>query len=250
VLGWEPVERDDVERHTGERPVYPAKIWRIEVSGRFLRAGGLVYPGGVPFPEDLQHQTAVVSSEVWLYVDEDTERLLGVYSWPEAVRRPIASAPRPDFDAELVCHVADARFDFPLRVPAHPDWDAALVVCVSSHEAVVLCVRDTMPDPLNEMLLYEQGGLVLHAKATADRPDVEGILRRHQPPFRRVGVGRAEGAGREPGRSLGPQTWPWPGELLWFSDGVSYELKGFEALDKLREVAATLEVISGGTSPP
>ncbi len=97
----------------------------------------------------------------------------------------------------------------------------------------------TVPDPLNEMVLLEQGGLTLRESAE-DRPDLETILRDHEPPFRRVRIGRSEGIGREPGRALGPQTWPWPGELLWWEGGVRFELKGFCPLVTLEEVGRSL----------
>jgi hypothetical protein len=236
LLGYAPADPAEVERHTGRRP--SSEVWRVDVGGRFLRSGGLVYPGGVPFPDELARKTAVVSSEVWLYVEESTSRVVGMHSWPEAVRRPVASVPREDFPADAVRHPDDARLGFTLRIPSHADWDAAAVVC-RPDEAVVILVRQTVPDPLNEMLLFEQGGLSLR-ESTGDRPDLAAILRDHQPPFRRTRVGRTEAIGRDPGRALGPQTWPWPGELLWWEGGIRFELKGFAQLATLEAVARTL----------
>src|SRR5687767_13001764 len=107
VLATRPRLPSDVELHTGRRPLGLAPLWRVEVGGRFLRSGGLVYPGGVPFPEELHSRTAVIANEVWLYVDDDGD-VLGVYWWPDAVRRPIASVPREDFPTEDVVAPADA----------------------------------------------------------------------------------------------------------------------------------------------
>lgn len=244
LLGFGPADPKDVERHIGRRPP-PGAVWRVEVGGRFLRSGGLVYPGGVPYPEELQHQTAVVSSEVWLYVSDRDGDVLGVYSWPEAVRRPIAAAPREDFAGSDVRHPSDAigSLRMELRVPTHPGWDPALVVVSQPDDVVVLCVKETIPDPLNEMLLFEQEGVSVR-EAVADPVDVTAILREHQPPFRELRVGGGRAVGREPGRSLGPQTWPWPGELLWWAEGVRYEVKGFQPLAVLQEIAATLHPVT------
>jgi hypothetical protein len=244
LLGFGPADPRDVERHTGRRP--PAgSVWRVEVGGRFLRSGGVVYPGGVPYPEELQHQTAVVSSEVWLYVSDGTGDVMGVYSWPEAVRRPIAAAPREDFDPDDVGHPSDAigSLRMELRLPRHPAWDPALLVVNAPDDVIVLCVKETIPDPLNEMLLFEQGGVSLRA-AVGARLDTAAILREFQPPFRELRVAESRAVGRDPGRSLGPQTWPWPGELLWWAEGVSYQLKGFQPLQTLHEIAATLEPVT------
>ena len=238
LLGFGRAEPVDVERHTGNRPV-GMKVWRIEAGGRFLRSSGVVYPGGVPYPEELQHSTAVVSSEVWLYVDDDGD-VLGSYAWPEAVRKPIASHPDADFDEDQLVHPSDAALEFDLKVPAYPPWDPMLAVRWSPRDVTVLLVAETLPDPLNEMVLFEQRGLSMRATKSDEPPDVARICRVHQPPFRSVRVRGAQAAGREPGRSLGPQTWPWPGELLWWADGVTYELKGFVGLQTLQDVAASL----------
>jgi hypothetical protein len=241
LLGFGRAEPGDVERHTGQRPVSGADIWRIEVGGRFLRAGGTVYPGGVPYPRELAGQTATVSSEVWLYVDGRSSRVLGSHSWPEAIRRPVAARPTGDFDPEIVVHPDDAaeRVDFELPCPAHPDWWTATIACLSRASAIVFLARGVVPEPLNEMQLFEEGGLSLRVSA-ADSPDFDRLLRAHQPPFRRCrGVGTTA-IGREPGRALGPQTWPWPGELLWWRKGLTLELKGFVPLETLEEVARTI----------
>lgn len=241
LLGFAPVDRAEAHRRCGAQ--VRGEVWRVDVGGRFLRAGGLVYPGGVPFPEDLARTTAVISSEVWLYVEADGGRVVGVYAWPEAVRKPIASVPRADVPAFAVCHPDDAGrlLDFPLALPDHPGYRPALLLTTSPDAATVFCVADTVPDPVNEMLLYEQRGLSLRAEAGVPT-DLEAVLREHQPPFRRAGVGRLPAAGREPGRTLGPQTWPWPAELIWEAEGVRYALKGFAALNTLVEVAQTLTV--------
>lgn len=241
LLGFNPADPDEAERHTGKRPLSASDVWRIEVGGRFLRSGGLVYPGGVPYPEDLARRTAIVSSEVWLYAEDDSSRILGMHSWPEAVRKPVASVPRGDYDDDDVVHPDDAgsRLDIPLALPGHAGWHAAAVVCRARGAATVLLACDVLPDPLNEMMLFERGGLSLRIDA-ADRLDLDGILPAHQPPFRRLRAGRHDAIGREPGRSLGPQTWPWPGELLWWASGVRYELKGFEPLARLEELARTI----------
>lgn len=241
VLGVRPADPADVQQHTGRRPGVGSKVWRVEVGGRFLRSGGLVYPGGVPFPEDLQQETAVVSSEVWLYVDEETSGVIGVYSWPEAVRKPVAARPVEDFPPDSLVHPADVagRFPFELPLPSHPEWEPALVAD-EGEGAFVLCVREMLPDPVNEMLLYDDGGLGLRIRPEPDPPGVSAILAPHQPPFRPVRIGPQTACGREPGRALGPQTWPWPGELLWWADGLAFELKGFVPLATLVEVAKTV----------
>jgi len=241
LLGFGPADREDVLRHTGVRPGPRDEVWRVQVGGRFLRASAPVYPGGVPVPEALQARTAVVSSEVWLYVEAESLDLVGMYSWPEAVRRPVASSPRADLRPDSVRHVADIRVDFDLRVPAHRGWEAEMASVISPGELIVLLVREMLPDPLNEMVLFEQEGLTMRASAAAEPPDLRELIRQHQPPYRPARVRRAEAAGRDPGRALGPQTWPWPGELRWWDAGVNYELRGFQPLSVLVEVAGTLE---------
>lgn len=249
LLAYFPATPADVERHTGRRPASIEGLWRLEVGGRFLQSGGLVYPGGVPYPEDLHDQTAVVAGEVWLYVDDASGRVLGSYWWPDAVRRPIASVPRDEYPSSAVMSIDDASeaLDFPLRVPSCRPWEAAVAVCLGPREVVVFCVKDTAPDPLNEMLLFEHGGLSLRARSQERRPDTSAFLREQSPPYRQVRVGAHTGSGRDPGRSLGPQTWPWPAELRWWDDAVAYELKGFVPLATLQDVAATLEPVASAS---
>lgn len=242
LLACVPATRADVERHTGRHPARGTGLWRLEVGGRFLSSGGLVYPGGVPYPEELQHESPVVAGEVWLYVDQESQHVLGTYWWPDAVRRPVAAVPVGEYPEDAVMHPSDARerLGFELRVPQAAPWDAALAVCLSRSEAIVFCLCGVTPDPLHEMLVFEQGGLSMRALACERAPDLAGFLRSHQPPYRRLAVGGAFAVGRDPGRALGPQTWPWPGELRWWSDGVAYELKGFVPLAKLQQVAGTV----------
>jgi hypothetical protein len=201
-----------------------------------------VYPGGVPFPEELHSQTAVIANEVWLYVDEDSGRVLGAYWWPDAVRRPIASRPHDEYPPEEVLSPAEADefLDFDLRVPARSPWVPAIVFCPNSREAVVFCVTATTPDPLHEMLLFEQGGLSMRAHVAERAEDIGAFLRSNSPPYRRVSVGRCAAAGRDPGRALGPQTWPWPAELRWWDDRVAYELKGLVPLATLQDVGCSV----------
>jgi hypothetical protein len=246
LLAYFPATPGDVERHTGRRAPSIDGLWRLEVGGRFLRSGGLVYPGGVPYPEDLHNQTAVITNEVWLYVDDEGERVLGSYWWPGALRRPIASVPRDEYPSSAVMDPSEASevLDFELRVPVCRPWEAAIAICTNPREVLVFCVKDTMPDPLHEMLLFEQGGLSLRAAAEERRRDLDDFLRSNSPPYRRMRVGPVAGAGRDPGRALGPQTWPWPGELSWWDDGVSYELKGFAPLATLQEAAVTLSTVT------
>ena len=245
LLAYFPATPSDVERHTGRRPPSIDGLWRLEVGGRFLRSGGLVYPGGVPYPEELHNQTAVITNEVWLYYDDNSERVLGSYWWPDALRRPIASMPRDEYPPSAVMDLTDASqlLEFELRVPVHQPWDAAIVIATNPREALVFCVKDTMPDPLHEMLLFEQGGLSLRAAVEERAWNVNDFLRSNSPPHRQLRIGSVVGTGRDPGRALGPQTWPWPGELRWWDDGVSYELKGFVPLATLQEVAATLNTV-------
>lgn len=241
LLACVPATASEVERHTGRRPESLSGLWKLEIGGRFLSSGGLVYPGGVPYPEELQRQTALIANEVWLYVNDDG-RVLGAYWWPDAMRRPIASVPREEYPADSARHPADLtdELDFELKVPDKAPWDASLAVALSKTHAVVFCTRDTIPDPLNDMVVFEQGGLVLTQRAERPSPDVSSFLRSHQPPHRRVQVAGKPAAGRDPGRALGPQTWPWPGELWWCDEGVTCELKGFVPLATLQEVAATM----------
>jgi hypothetical protein len=234
LLGCVPASATDVERHTGHRPVRTSGLWRLEVGGRFLSSRGVVYPGGVPYPEELQRQTAIVANEVWLYATEDGD-VLGAYWWPDAMRRPVASAPRDEYPPSETVHPPEvaSRLAFEPPMPARAGFEPAVAVCPSPTEVVVFYVSGPMPDPLHSMLVYEQGGLSYRARAEESPPDLERFLWSNQPPFRRMKVGSATGAGREPGRTLGPQTWPWPGELLWWSDGVACEVKGFQPLATL-----------------
>jgi hypothetical protein len=242
LLAVVPVTLSEIERHTGSRPAASSELWRIEVSGRFLRSGGLVYPGGVPFPEELHARTAVIANEVWLYVDEDGD-VLGTYWWPDALRRPVAAQPEADFDDDQIVHPADVsgRFAFTPKRPTHTDWETSMIVCVSPSEAVVLCASGVIPEPLNEMVIYAGGGLGLRMRSER-RPDLDAFLETNQPPYRRVNAGprSVAGVGRDIGRALGPQTWPWPAELRWWEDGVSYEVKAFQPLATLQTAAASL----------
>jgi hypothetical protein len=241
LLSIVPAERSEVERHTGRRSTISSPMWRLEVSGRFLASDGVVYPGGVPFPEELHSQTAVIAQEVWLYVDDDGD-VVGAYWWPDAVRRPIASVPRADFPESMCVHPLDAgRFlDLPVPLPHRPPWEPTVAVCLDSTEVLVFCMP-TPVEPLNEMLVYESGGISVRAKLVGARPDIADFLRSHQPPYRRVQVKGCRGLGRDPGRSLGPQTWPWPGEVRWWDEGVLFEVKGHELVSTLVEIAATIE---------
>ena len=242
LLAYFPATAGDVERHTGRRPSSIDGLWRLEVGGRFLQSGGLVYPGGVPYPEELHSQTAVIANEVWLYADQESGRVLGSYWWPDAIRRPIAAPPRDEYPASAVVDPADAcaDLDFELRVPDRAPWTAQIAVCLNPREVVVFCVTETTPDPLHEMLLFEQGGVSMRATRKERAPDATEFLRSHSPPYRQVSIASAKAVGRDPGRALGPQTWPWPGELRWWDAGVAYELKGFVALATLQEVASSL----------
>lgn len=226
-------------------------LWRLEVSGRFLAAAGVVYPGGVPFPEDLHNEMPVVANEVWLYADEDG-MVVGTYWWPDAVRKPIASVPREEYAEDAIAHPDDAttRVDVRVPIPTRAPWHADVAVCLSPREVIVFCVTDSAPDPLNEMLVYEHGGVSVRARSEAERPDLQRFLSTHQPPYRRLEVRGTTGVGRDPGRSLGPQTWPWPGQLRWWEPprggaegerGVDYEAKGFVRLATLVEIAESME---------
>jgi hypothetical protein len=241
-----PATPGDVERHCGRRPDISTDVWRLEVSGRFIASQGVLYPSGVPFPEELHDQTAIVSGEVWLYADGDGE-VLGAYWWPDAVRRPIASVPRDEYDSDEVIHPLDAPRSVDVPVPTIEHTDRVPVVAVrrSRRDITVFCTKGHVPEPLNEMCIYEQGGISLSARVT-DRPDHVAFLRRHQPPYRRLSVRGCTAIAREPGRSLGPQTWPWPGELMWWDEGVRYEVKGFEGVSTLVEIATSMTFLPTG----
>jgi hypothetical protein len=237
VLATRPVTPSDVQRHTGRRPP-SSSLWRIDVGGRFIRSGGTVYPSGVPFPEELHSRTALIANEVWLYVDDDGD-ILGTYWWPEGVRRPIASMPKDEYPADLLVEPSVALERLGMRLPCAPPWEPTIAVCWED-EALVFLTCGSTPDPLHEMLLFEHGGLSLSASRLSKAPDVDDFAQANSPPYRRLrGPGR-HAIGRDPGRSLGPQTWPWPGELRWWDDGLAYELKGFESLARLQEVAASI----------
>jgi hypothetical protein len=242
LLSVVPATPSDVEKHTGRRPYgteFGGELWRLEVSGRFLASSGVVYPSGVPFPEELHNQTAIIANEVWLYSDDDG-MVVGAYWWPDAVRRPIASVPRSEYLEDDALHPDDARraVDVPVVVP--DGWDDAVAVRLSRREVIVFCAKDACFDPLNEMLIYEKGGISVRTRAEDERPDITSFLRSHQPPYRRLQVRYATGVGRDAGRALGPQTWPWPGELRWWEKGVAYELRGFCQLTALVDVATAL----------
>lgn len=243
LLGVVPVTRSDVERHAGRRTSFdvPGGFWRLEVRGRFLAAAGVVYPGGVPYPEDLHNEMPVVCNEVWLYADDDGA-IVGTYWWPDAVRKPIASLPRAEYAEDRIVHPDDAelRVDVRVPLPTREPWRADVAVCLSSREVLVFCVTGAAPDPLNEMLVYEHGGVSVRATSEAERPDLDRFLGSHQPPYRRIQVRGTSGIGRDPGRALGPQTWPWPGELRWWERGVEYEAKGFVPLATLVEIAESI----------
>lgn len=242
LLACVPATATDVERHTGRRPERASGLWRIEVGGRFVRSRGVVYPSGVPFPEELHSQTAVIASEAWLYVDQSL-RVLGAYWWPQALRRPVAAPVTDDYRPDEVFHPTaiseHVGFDPPLPDPAGLEPVAA--VCPGPGEVVVFYTHDQVPDPLSAMLTYEHGGLTYRVRAEASAPDLSAFLRSHQPPFRRISVGGAAGAGRDVGRSLGPQTWPWPAEVWWWADDLAFELKGGVSLAELQAVAAGID---------
>ncbi|HYZ91505.1 MAG TPA: hypothetical protein VFA34_03815 [Actinomycetota bacterium] len=238
VLATRPVTPGEVERHTGRRPLLTESLWRIEVGGRFLRSGATVYPGGVPFPEELHSRTAVIANEVWLYVNDDGD-VLGTYWWPEGVRRPIASTPKDEYAADQIVDPSVAAERFGIRLPGLPPWQPTIAVCWED-EALVFLTCGPTPDPLHEMLIFEQGGLSFGAWSEDKAPDVEEFANANSPPYRRLREPGRHAIGRDPGRALGPQTWPWPGELRWWQDGLAYELKGFVPLATLSEVAATV----------
>jgi hypothetical protein len=196
-----------------------------------------VYPGGVPFPEELHSRTAVIANEVWLYVDDDGH-VLGVHWWPDAVRKPIASVPKDEYSPDDAVEPSVAVDRIGMRLPCASPWEATLAVC-DEDEAIVFLTQGPLPDPLHEMLIFEQGGLSLRAYVESHPPDVGEFTRANSPPFRRVGGPGRYAIGREQGRSLGPQTWPWPGELRWWDEGLGYELKGFVPLGTLMDVAIT-----------
>jgi hypothetical protein len=239
VLAVVPVTPSEIEQHTGRHSLPATGLWRIEVSGRFLQSHGTVYPGGVPFPEELHSRTAVIANEVWLYADDEGD-VIGAYWWPDAIRKPIAAQPTSDFHPDDIVEPNELLHDMDVavRLPTKP-WEPTVAVRLSSHEAIVFSTPGRTPDPLNEMVVYETGGVSLRTRAEKDRPDFDHFLRANQPPFRRVSVARNAGVGRDPGRVLGPQTWPWPGELRWWENGVSYELRGFLPLTKLQAVASS-----------
>ena len=242
-----PATPGDVERHTGRRPFDGEDLWRLEIGGRFVASRGTVYPSGVPFPEDLHSQTAVIANEVWLYADGDGD-VLGAYWWPDALRRPIASVPRADYDEEHTMHPADFGRDVgvPVVAPSVEGWEPVVAARLSRREVILFCFpsSDASPDPLNEMLVYEMGGVSVRTRAEAERPDLTGFLRRNQPPYRRLTVSGCVAVGRDPGRVLGPQTWPWPAELRWWSHGVDLEMKGFVPLATLVELAQSLAPVT------
>jgi hypothetical protein len=98
---------------------------------------------------------------VWLYADDRSGRVLGIHPWPEAIRRPIASVPRADYHPDALVHPEDAgpHLDIALPLPEHRNYFCPLIVCHSRTHAMLLLVRELIPEPVNEMLLYEQEGL-------------------------------------------------------------------------------------------
>jgi hypothetical protein len=93
------------------------------------------------------------------------------------------------------------------------------------------------------MVVFEMGGVSVRTRI-AERPDITSFLRANQPPYRRLTVSGCAGVGRDPGRVLGPQTWPWPGELRWWRDGVLYEVKGFVPLATLVDLGQSLQPVT------
>lgn len=242
LLSVVPASAGDIERHTGRRPTAGSDLWRLEVSGRFVASAGVMYPSGVPFPDELHNQTAIIAQEVWLYATEDGD-VLGAYWWPDAVRRPIAAMPSDEYAGEVVTHPNDAsqHLDIAVPIPDHDAFEAAVAVCLDRREVLVFCVTSSPPEPLNEMLLFEAGGISIRARFEERKPDVMAFLRSHQPPYRRLTVRGLPAIARDLGRSLGPQTWPWPAELRWWEEGVSFEVKGFVPIATLAEVAESLD---------
>lgn len=241
LLSVVPATPGEIERHTGRRPSGLDEWWKLEVGGRFVSSRGVVYPSGVPFPEELHSQTAVISGEVWLYTNSDGD-VVGSYWWPDAVRRPVASIPRDDYSPDEVMdpNYLDPALRIAVPIPAGPEIVPVVVASTSPEHVVVFCTDGSVPEPLNEMCTYEQGGLTISARL-APRPDLLSFLAANQPPYRKLSVGSATAVGRDPGRSLGPQTWPWPGEVRWWDDGAIYELKGFRQVSELASIASNLE---------
>ena len=94
--------------------------------------------------------------------------MLGAYWWPDALRRPIASVPKDEYPPDDAVHpsVAVQRMSFPLCLPDVPPWEPAIAICLGSDEVIVFLTHGAIPEPLHEMLLFEQGGLSLRAKAS------------------------------------------------------------------------------------
>lgn len=232
LLGYGPVDPEEVVAHCGSRRRLSDELWRVQMGGRFLASDGLIYPGGVPFPEDVAGSTVVVASEVWLYFDLEAGRVLGSHWWPEAVRRPVASIPGNDFPGAIEFG------DMDLPVPRHKSFDPIL----AAREIdgwVVLLAEGHLGDPLNEMVWLQQGALSF--RVSRGTVDADEILYRFHPPYESYELNGGQAVGRHPGKALGPQTWPWPGELIWASDGLRYELKGQVEVGRLLEVAATVD---------
>lgn len=240
LLSIVPAQRTEVERRTGRGAPADGAVWRLEVSGRFLASGGVVYPGGVPFPEELHSQTAIIANEVWLYVDDDGD-IVGTYWWPDAVRRPIASVPRDDYPRDMCVSPDEASrcVDIEIPLPRCEPWEPITVVCLDADEVLVFCSPSAI-ETFNEMVVYENGGVSVRAKRAEQPPDIASFLRSNQPPYRSVQVNGCAGIGRDPGRALGPQTWPWPGEIRWWSAGMQYEVKGFEPVTTLVTIAGSI----------
>ena len=181
VLAVIPVTPSEIEQHTGRHSLPPSTYWRIEVSGRFLQSQGTVYPGGVPFPEELHSRTAVIANEVWLYADDDGD-VIGAYWWPDAIRKPIAAQPTSDFHPDDIVDPSELSHDMDVavRFPTKP-WEPTVGVRLSSQEAIVFSIPGRIPDPLNEMVIYETGGVSLRTRVEKLRPDFEGFLRAEHP---------------------------------------------------------------------
>jgi len=208
------------------------------VAGRFIQSGGLIYPGGVPFPEDLAGEVAVVTNEVWLYVDAGRRAVIGQHWWPEAMRKPVASAPRAEFHQRDLMSLEEAGTRLRLSLPQDVPWEPGPFVGLPQGGILVMFTCGLLPEPLNEMVLLEGGGLSLRARPASTGPAPEAVLEAGSPPFRRLDAGGFLGVGREPGRTLGPHTWPWPAELLWRNGDMTYQLRGHTELGVLQGVAA------------
>lgn len=234
LLGFGPVTAEEAKPHCGYRRRLSDDLWRVQMGGRFLASEGLIYPGGVPFPDEVAGSTIVVASEVWLYVDMEAGRMIGSHWWPEAVRRPVASQPEDDF-------VHAVAFDSLAEPPPVPRLQGYVprLAARKDEGLTVLLSREELRHPVNEMVLLESGALSLRVASALIDPDE--IVFHHSPPFELVNLNSLPAAGRQPGRALGPQTWAWPGELLWNAGAWSFDLKAQLPLDRLTEIARTID---------